>query len=439
MNEYVTVRRILIWYLSAIAALSAIALSIVYVRGVILNQPYPFNSLLYDPDIRFFDITIFDMRFWSFLRSGDFFGPLSAPYAYPAPAVFATLPFYMVSDNAVVPFLVFMLTAIWVATFLVWLHVRGNPGLYTAVTCVLLLTAATSYPFYMLMDRGNIEGLIWVLLALGLASFTAERFWLAALLIGAAASMKPFPGVLLLLLLARRKYREFILGGVTFVVLNLAAMHALSGSVVGTWEKLAAGFGGFADHWVYAYRSHEIGVDHSLFSILKQVVHLKQKYPVLDRTMESIHLYYFALVYGSFAAGYLLYFRRLPVLNQLFLFVIASTLFPYVAYDYTLVQVYIPWTAFLLYLCTDIASGRASLTQAQALRILLPCAVIFTPQTYLIIAKGIGCGGQVKALALMALMHAAITIPMPSSLFRELPAEEYAPAAGVGSNRQTAS
>jgi hypothetical protein len=439
MNPCAKVRKIFIYYLLAISALTVVALSVVYVRGVIFNQPYPFNSLLYDPDIRFFDITIFDMRFWSFLRSGDFFGPLSAPYAYPAPAVFATLPFYMVSDNAVVPFLVFMLTAIWLATYLVWLYVRGNAGLYSVVACVLLLTTATSYPFYFLLDRGNIEGLIWVVLALGLASFAAGRYWLSAFLIGAAASMKPFPGVLLLLLLARRKYREFIFGGLTFVALNLAAMRALSGSVIGTWEKLAAAFGGFAEHWAFAYRSHEIGVDHSLFSVLKQFVHLKQKYPALDHTMESIHLYYFVLVYGAFAAGYLLYFRRLPILNQLFLFVIASTLFPYVAYDYTLVQVYIPWTAFLVYLCTDVASGRADLTQAQALRILLPCAVIFTPQTYLIIAKGIGCGGQVKALALMALMHAAITIPMPSSLFRELPASEDLPLTGVESNRQTAS
>jgi hypothetical protein len=426
MDHAAKVRRELLVYLLVLCGLTAIAMLIVYVRGTVLGQPYPFNTVLYNPDIRYFDLTIYDLRFWSFLSSGDFFGPRVSPYAYPAPAVFATLPFYMLSDVAVVPFLVVILAAIWLATFFVWLRLRGNTSVYLVATSTLLVTAATSYPFYMLMDRGNIEGLIWILLALGLAAFAADRNWLAAFLIGAAASMKPFPGLLLLLLLTRRKYKEFAFGGVTFVVINLAAMRALTGSIVESWNKLSSGFSGFAQNWVYAYRPREIGIDHSLFSVLKQIVHLKQKYPQLDHTMESIHLVYFVLVFGSFAVAYLLYFRKLPILNQLFLLVIASTLFPYVAYDYTLVQLYLPWGAFLIFLCSDVASGRANLTQSQAMRILLPCTVVFTPQTYVILVKGINCGGQIKALALLALMHAALTIPMPTSVFGELPEPDAA-------------
>jgi hypothetical protein len=31
-----------------------------------------------------------------------------------------------------------------------------------------------------------------------------------------------------------------------------------------------------------------------------------------------------------------------------------------------------------------------------------------------------GCGGQLKAVALLAIIRAAVTVPMPSSLFDEL-------------------
>jgi hypothetical protein len=55
----------------------------------------------------------------------------------------------------------------------------------------------------------------------------------------------------------------------------------------------------------------------------------------------------FAEQFGSFAVGYLIYIRKLPILNQLF--VVASTSFPFVSYDYTLIQLYIPWAAFLLF------------------------------------------------------------------------------------------
>lgn len=429
MNPSANVRRILLFYLLALAGLSLVSLLVVYVRGTVLGQPYPYNTLLYNPDIRFFDLTAFDLRFWSFLRYGDFFGPRVLEYAYPAPAVFATLPFYLISDVPVIPFLVVVLAAMWIATLFLWHRVRGIAGLDAILACTLLVTAASSYPFYNLMDRGNIEGIIWILLALGLASFAGERYWLAALFIGAAAAMKPFPGILLLLLLSRRKYAQFGFGILTFLGLNLAAMRALSRGIVETWTHLTPGFSRFADQWAFSYRPREIGMDHSLFSVLKQVIHVKQKWLQLDHTLQAIHLYYFVLVYGSFAVGYLLYFRKLPVLNQIFLLVIASTLFPYVAYDYTLVQLYLPWGAFLVFLCTDVARGRVKLTQSEGLRILLPFTIIFTSQMFLIVAKNINCGGQVKALALLALMHAAVTIPMPSGLFSELPQSEPVPIA----------
>ena len=78
-----------------------------------------------------------------------------------------------------------------------------------------------------LLDRGNIEAVIWVLVLLGIVAYTRNRMLASAILWALAASMKIFPGLLFLLFLARRKYRMFALAvtaTVAFAVLALAGI-----------------------------------------------------------------------------------------------------------------------------------------------------------------------------------------------------------------------
>lgn len=79
-----------------------------------------------------------------------------------------------------------------------------------------------------------------------------------------------------------------------------------------------------------------------------------------------------------------------------------------------------PFALLTLVLSTDAACGRLRLTHTRMLLVLLPFAVIFTPQSYLVHSV-IGFGGQVKALALMAIVATAVSIPLASSIFNELP------------------
>ncbi len=89
-------------------------------------------------------------------------------------------------------------------------------------------------------------------------------------------------------------------------------------------------------------------------------------------------------------AAILLYWfrlRRLPLLNQFIAYIVLCVLLPYVSGDYTLVHVYIAWGAFVLFLLSDVATGRVSIP-ANAIRwILLSCAVIFVPLSYLWIVR----------------------------------------------------
>ena len=91
-------------------------------------------------------------------------------------------------------------------------------------TAVLALTAvlvATSYPFYFLLDRGNIDG--FVLLLLCLAVVLAERRGiLAGVCLGLAIGAKVYPLLLVLPLALQRRWRALAATGVCLALMGAA-------------------------------------------------------------------------------------------------------------------------------------------------------------------------------------------------------------------------
>jgi hypothetical protein len=117
--------------------------------------------------------------------------------------------------------------------------------------------------------------------------------------------------------------------------------------------------------------------------------------------------------------------RHLPLLNQFIAYVILSILLPQVSYEYKLVYMYLAWGGFLLFLLADVATDRVKIPLRAIHVILFSCAVIFAPLTYLEItgtANSIfAFGAQVKTVFLVLILLTVLRIPMPSSLFGDLP------------------
>jgi hypothetical protein len=127
-------------------------------------------------------------------------------------------------------------------------------------------------------------------------------------------------------------------------------------------------------------------------------------------------------------AAILLYWfrlRRLPLLNQFIAYIVLCVLLPYVSGEYTLVHVYIAWAAFLLFLLNDVATARVRIPARTIHVILFSCAVTFAPLTYLQITgpanRVFAFGPQVKTIFLVLILLTVLRIPMPSSLFGDLP------------------
>ena len=220
-------------YVITLVALTAIAWTIAGIRGVMLHEPYPRNTLFFNPEVRFSDFLDLSERVphmgephvlpRTHIKTTP---PYPAPYPYPAASFYVFIFFVRLFPNPLAAYLTFVLLAFCTATALLSLHVyRMTPKKLPqiAVWATLLL----GFPLMFLLDRGNIEAVIWVLVLLGIAAYTRNRFPASAIFWAIAASMKIFPGLLFVLFLAKRKYRTFALAAaatITFAVLALAGI-----------------------------------------------------------------------------------------------------------------------------------------------------------------------------------------------------------------------
>jgi len=393
-------------YISVLGSFWIIAL------GAALAQSH---SLFLSSDIRFSDFTIFDPRFrlWS-PSTTAFFDQPGFPFPYPAPTLAIFLAFWNLTPNALLCFLATVMA--FALASVLYLGVR-----YPSLRFALGATLLGSFPLFFLLDRANIEGAVWIAATLGVTAFAKQRFRIAAVLLGLAASMKIFPALLILLFLARKRYREAALAVLSAALFTIGSLAVSGPTVAVVFARLARGLDYFRQNVILQYLGPALtGFDHSAFSLLKQILHVFFRGDSTHSAIVAVYLPYLAIAAALFAVLYAVRIRTLPLLNQLFTLTVLSITLPFVSFDYTLVHIYIPFTAFLIAL----SSGGLTLSLKQSQFFLIPCAILFAPFSWMQVGS-FGFSAQVKTLALFALLYAALRIPLPTALFGELKPKSY--------------
>ncbi len=417
-------------------ALTAFAWCIVAVRGRILHEPYPRNTLFFIPQVRFTDFTDFTQRVAHFGEPNMLVRTdIRVQFPYPVPTIYAFLAFVCVTSHSLRAYLIFVLLSFLLATCFFSLRVsRATPKKLPQLA--IWSTLIVGFPLQFLVDRGNIEGVIWVLILLGAVAYIRNRTVISAIVWGLAASMKIFPGLLFALFLARRKFGTFAVGVAATVAFSLLALAGIGPTIHQAAADSSKSAGFLMENYIIP--DYTGGFDHSLFEGIKHVIFVAKAFnkdpavalpiSVMPVNRKALRVYNVVIP----LAGILLYWfrlRRLPLLNQFIAYIVFCVLLPYVSGDYTLVHVYIAWGAFLLFLISDVATGRASLPGNAISSILISCAVTFVPLSYLLIGT-FAFGSQIKTVALIVILVTVLRFPMPSSLFGDLQlSREVAPIA----------
>ncbi len=205
---------------------------------------------------------------------------------------------------------------------------------------------ALSYPVLFVLDRGNVEMLVFVFIA-GFLYFlyVRESTVPAAVFLAAAIAFKLYPATLLLLLLAERRFRALALTlvmAVGFTALGALAVTAIGHySLAELWDMNSSG----KDLYQASMVTHGGGVQHghSLWGAMA-VPRL-----LLPSRLASWQITLYALVAGLMFTGFAVHavFRETERWKLVLLAVAPALLLPYVSADYTLIHLYFPLVFFL--------------------------------------------------------------------------------------------
>ena len=334
--------------------------------------------------------------------------PLAPALAYP-PFGGVLLGLFYATGHPGLAYMVVAFSGLLLAS---WLVRRAliKRGLHPWTATLFPLTiAAVSFPVEGMLQRGNLELMLWIFAALGTWMFLRGHEHRAAIFWGLAAAVKLYPIILLILFWPRRRWRPALLGAATFAT-------ATGGSLLylGPTFKSAC-FGWLGDLSAYQHKRaaywtiNELAENHSFFNWVKTVAMIAQ------HGVDGLILPYYLCGGLLFA---LLFFGRLgklPVPNQLLGVTAFMLLLPTISAFYTLVHLYAPLLVLVfLALQADRAQIRIPGLSFSILLFvpLCACYTLFTFRSVLLFG-GLLQAGCLVVLLLCSLQY-AFALPAPA-------------------------
>lgn len=284
--------------------------------------------------------------------------------------------------------------------------VKAGIGAWTA-TLFPLTIAVVSFPIEGLLQRGNIELMLWVFAAAGSWMFVERHDRTAAVLWALAAAVKLYPVIFFVLLLGRRRWGAALLGAATFVAVTVASLSWLGPSLqIACAGSLRSVFG-YQGKRVGEWNLHELAENHSLFTWVKTVA------VVAGHSAASLTLPYYACGGVIFAVLFFGRLVRMPVANQLLGVSAFMVLLPPVSYFYTLVHLYAPWVV-LVWLALRAHRGEVRVAGLSlTILLFLPVFACFTLFTF---KRVLLFGGLLQGACLVVLVLCAALFPFDEAL-----------------------
>jgi len=376
---------------------------------LVFHLHYPFDFPIMNPGSVTADLLALQYRF-AHVHSKLFFDvPSNIDFIYPAPVAIPYSIFLLKVRLARLLFYSFAVGGVVVAAAPLGRSMIRRGVRAADARIFLALSFLCSIPFWFELKQGNMEIVVFFLIAAAITAFLHGRDWTAAALLGVAGSMKLFPFLLLGLFFSHKKYLKIAFSLAVGVLLTLASLWLIYPRILYTRARLNANFAGFQKMYLLHFLfPEEQAFDHSAWSFIKRFLphtwSAGQVAPVLQ-----------AYLAVAAVAGIVLYFgriRKLPVVNQVLCLIVASILFTPVSFDYTLIQLYTPWALFVLLTIDCARSGR----DLPGLRVALACLLFLCAPISELIVHGATIQAPIKTLLLVALLVIGLRYPFPSPI-----------------------
>ncbi|MGB5217152.1 MAG: glycosyltransferase family 87 protein [Smithella sp.] len=254
----------------------------------------------------------------------------------------------------------------------------------------IMVLTLMNYPLLFILDRGNVEGIVFLFLAYAVWFYAMGSGKWSAVFIGLAAAIKGTPILFLLFFIKERRWKELMIGIAVPFCLSLVALLFLQGGVLKNLILFKDALQNFGEFLLIGHN----GITHSvsLFGMVYSLWLLANKFFLDVASLKPIVASYnvAAGIMGLAAIAYVC-FSRLEPWKAWFVLVAAMQVLPFPSYDYKLINTFLP--LFLL-----IRSGRE--TQWTKAYLTLLCLII-VPKGFWILFLDVRCGTILNPLLIL--------------------------------------
>jgi hypothetical protein len=366
-----------------------------YVMGYYLGKPWPYNTFLHRPDVRFWDFQLVVEQSAALdpFRY-DIGGFAGAPFAqfigYLFSIIKATWLQLCVFFGSF--FIVFILMA---KHYLYGIKSKLASHQWLAIFAITFMT----YPVIFAMDRANFDLLVCILLLLFAFTYASQKYKASTVFLALAIAIKPLIFILGLIYILDKRYKDILL-----VVFNAVFLSALSLALFksGLFAEAQKYFSMLLGTFSYLAAGSQQAFTSDLYGMLTVVIQfigqgLGREIYLPDYTQARI-------IYAVLAAIVFIYFviylwkNRLPLWQVLSALTILLILLPFNSADYHLTYLFVP---MLMYL------GFKEQTRNELLIIIL-WGLLLIPKNYYTLQSFQNIGVIINPLLLIGLLISII-------------------------------
>ena len=354
------------------------------VQRWVLNASYPMSDYFFSPSARFSDFKR-DFRMWTDNSTSEaLFYRRAATTLDPFPIWnLAHFPFSRL-HNELVSLWVYEIIAILLIACGTYIALNKQSRSIRIVLAVVI--TSFSYASQFTLERGNIEFLSFFFVAIAVSHFNEDRIS-TPIFLAIAVGVKPWAGILLLLWIIRRQFRDIII--FTFVYLGLVVTCPL---IIRVWARLPlteffnpkyqfSHFSDYAQNYVASSSSGSgIAYGNSLYGLLRIIA------ASLGATNPNELLRNWYVIWVLFSLCGLLWIigrHRTETMLEVAALLAFVTVTPFVSGDYKLLYMIIVTSCFL-------QLPRTEVSERTRRGILTICAVVLGGKSFLRIDTPMG-------------------------------------------------
>lgn len=312
-----------------------------YVLGFYLGLGDPFNTFLFAPNSAFCDFT----KLVPFITKFAPFSSTSMWVNYFPLAYILLFPFTFI-QNKLFGYLIFIAGFL---TFWIFMNIKTfsckELGKIQNFRNIFIISTMC-YPVLFVLDRGNFDMYLFIILALCVYAFKSEKYMLSAFLLAIENAIKPFPILFLFLFLYKKRYKEFFFSLILTGILVIGGFMVLKGNFFDQIVVLLKNLMIVKSAYVYE-NDNNFGMTHytSLFPAVKLLFCKRTLQPFISIFSVAKLYDYFML----FVTGLTIFFtwKEKVFWKQIALLTCNMLMVPYIVGDYKLIFLIIPIWLFV--------------------------------------------------------------------------------------------